>query len=89
MYEYLLVGHVGDSRAVLCCKTSLGDAVSLTTDHTLRVDTERERVISKGGLVETDKDIPRVSGHLTTTRSIGKYLACTLPCALAVAWLYS
>jgi serine/threonine protein phosphatase PrpC len=71
-YKYLLIGHVGDSRAVLCCKSyQHGEAIPLTVDHTPSVPGERARVIEMGGFIESTKSIPRVNGQLAVTRSIG------------------
>ena len=71
-YKYLLIGHVGDSRAVLCCKSyQQGESIPLTVDHTPSVPVERARVVEKGGFIESAKSIPRVNGQLAVTRSIG------------------
>lgn len=64
----LTVAHVGDSRAVLATRQSAGGPVvarQLTTDHTPRVEAERDRVVKAGGVILTvdqidgvkDKDI--------------------------------
>ena len=71
VYNYLLVAHVGDSRAVLCCKSEEGRVFALTTDHTLKVATERRRVASKGGVFNMSETTPRVNGKLVVTRSLG------------------
>jgi serine/threonine protein phosphatase PrpC len=71
--DYLLVGNIGDSRAVLCCDSN-GKAIQLTVDHTPYVTQERERIISSGGTVEktvSENDILRVNQVLAVTRSIG------------------
>lgn len=67
--NHLLVGHVGDSRAVLCCDQS-GLAVQLTNDHTPYVQAEADRVRQSGGWVE-HYGVLRVNGQLAVTRSIG------------------
>ena len=68
-FTHLLVGHVGDSRAVYCCREF--SAVVLTTDHTPSVEAEATRVYSKSGFIDKAKDILRVNGRLAVTRSIG------------------
>lgn len=67
--NHLLVGHVGDSRAVLCCDES-DQAVQLTSDHTPYMEAEAERVRQSGGWVE-HYGVLRVNGQLAVTRSIG------------------
>lgn len=46
----LVVAHVGDSRAVLCCERGKGSVV-LTEDHTASHPVERARVQQRGGTV--------------------------------------
>ena len=70
-YKYLLVAHVGDSRAVLCCNGNF-EAVPLTIDHTLNIESERFRVLNKGGYFNLSKGgIARVNDQLAVTRSLG------------------
>lgn len=69
-FTHLLLGHVGDSRAVYCCSPNF-DALALTLDHTPAVKAEAARVIQKGGFIDNIKDILRVNGKLAVTRSIG------------------
>lgn len=65
----LVVGHVGDSRAVLCRE---GEAILLTKDHIPDVAEERKRVKEAGGhITENSLGIPHVNGRLAMTRSIG------------------
>jgi serine/threonine protein phosphatase PrpC len=71
--DYLLIGNIGDSRAVLCCDSD-GKAIQLTVDHTPYVTQERDRIISSGGTVDqnaSENDILRVNQVLAVTRSIG------------------
>mmetsp|Transcript_86 Transcript_86/g.241 ORF Transcript_86/g.241 Transcript_86/m.241 type:complete len:313 (-) Transcript_86:619-1557(-) len=62
----LLVGHVGDSRAVLSAK---GHAVELSRDHVTSREDELLRVESNGGVVISN----RVNGVLEVTRAIGDH----------------
>lgn len=68
--KYLLIAHVGDSRAVLCC-TSSGLAIQLTVDHTPNDLKERQRIESEGGYIDSRTSVPRVNGVLAVTRSLG------------------
>ena len=70
--DHVLISHVGDSRAVLCCSEG-GSAIPLTVDHNPDVLEERLRVESAGGFVEKSGQghINRVNGKLAVTRSIG------------------
>ncbi|KFM78338.1 Protein phosphatase 1K, mitochondrial, partial [Stegodyphus mimosarum] len=65
----LVVGHVGDSRALLCRN---GDTKRLTTDHTADLKSEKERILKSGGMINTD-NLGRhlVNGRLAMTRSLG------------------
>ena len=71
----IVVGNVGDSRAVLCCDrlTSSGSvgALALTTDHTPYDDVERSRIEALGGSVVDTGEKLRVGGSIAVTRSIG------------------
>jgi serine/threonine protein phosphatase PrpC len=60
----VFVANSGDSRAVLCRN---GDAVDLTVDHKISVETETERIRSAGGVIING----RVNGSLNLTRAIG------------------
>jgi serine/threonine protein phosphatase PrpC len=79
----LVVGNVGDSRAVLCCKGTTenwqgmtsgevpGEPVPLSIDHTPALPDERARIESvTGGFVE-HHGVLRVQGRLAVSRSIG------------------
>ena len=66
---HLYIGHVGDSRAILCRE---GKAVKLTREHTPDDEEERDRIIATGGRVTWSSiGRPRVNGKLEMTRSIG------------------
>lgn len=67
--EHILIGNIGDSRAVLCCDIN-GKALPLTIDHTPYNEEELRRVKRMGGYVE-DNGVMRVNGQLAVTRSIG------------------
>lgn len=76
--DTLVVGNVGDSRAILCCDEE-GKPVQLTVDHTASLPEERARVEALGGKV-VFKGCWRVGGELALTRSVGdlsydKYLS--------------
>ena len=58
------VANSGDSRAVLCRN---GDAVELTTDHKVTLQSEADRIVAAGGVVLNG----RVNGSLNLTRAIG------------------
>ncbi|GAQ82850.1 protein phosphatase 2C [Klebsormidium nitens] len=60
----LVVGNVGDSRAVLC---RAGRAVRLTAEHTVTEESERERIEGSGG----DVVAGRLSGILNVSRALG------------------
>ena len=65
----LVVGYVGDSRAMLCRE---GRSIRLTMDHTADLVDERNRIENCGGkVVQTSHGKPRVQGRLEMTRSIG------------------
>ena len=65
---HLVVGHVGDSQALLCRG---GDHVTLSREHK-PVKAERERIERNGGFVTHDNwGNPRVNGILEMSRSIG------------------
>ncbi|KAJ8901550.1 hypothetical protein NDN08_003759 [Rhodosorus marinus] len=64
----LVVGHVGDSRAVLA---SNGKAVELSRDHVTSRADELNRVRANGGYILGD----RVNGVLKVTRAIGDHPA--------------
>ncbi|KFK36377.1 hypothetical protein AALP_AA4G115500 [Arabis alpina] len=64
----LVVANVGDSRAILCCKS--GHVKQITVDH--EPDKEKDFVESKGGFVSTKPgNVPRVDGQLAMTRAFG------------------
>uniref|UniRef100_A0A3P9LGQ3 Si:ch211-149b19.3 n=1 Tax=Oryzias latipes TaxID=8090 RepID=A0A3P9LGQ3_ORYLA len=67
----LVVGSVGDSRAVLCRK---GRAKKLTKDHTPDRKDERQRIQRSGGFVTWNSvGQANVNGRLAMTRSIGDF----------------
>ncbi|XP_056135814.1 protein phosphatase 1K, mitochondrial [Lampris incognitus] len=67
----LVVGSVGDSRAMLCRK---GKALKLTVDHTPERKDEKERIKKSGGFVTWNSlGQPQVNGRLAMTRSIGDF----------------
>ncbi|KAM6908907.1 protein phosphatase Mn(2+)-dependent 1K [Xenentodon cancila] len=67
----LVVGSVGDSRAMLCRK---GGANKLTTDHTPDRRDERQRIQRFGGFVTWNSvGQANVNGRLAMTRSIGDF----------------
>ncbi|KAM6972342.1 protein phosphatase Mn(2+)-dependent 1K [Aplochiton taeniatus] len=67
----LVVGSVGDSRAMLCRR---GKALKLTVDHTPERKDEKERVKKSGGFVTWNSlGQPHVNGRLAMTRSIGDF----------------
>ena len=61
--SHLHVGWCGDSRAVVCRS---GIALALTTDHSLALPGEVERVLAEGGSIEHG----RVGGFLEVTRAL-------------------
>ena len=58
------IANSGDSRAVLCRN---GDAVELSTDHKVTLQSETDRIVAAGGVVLNG----RVNGSLNLTRAIG------------------
>ncbi|XP_058497033.1 protein phosphatase 1K, mitochondrial [Solea solea] len=67
----LVVGSVGDSRAMLCRK---GKAHKLTDDHTPERKDEKERIKRSGGFITWNSlGQPNVNGRLAMTRSIGDF----------------
>jgi protein phosphatase 1L len=67
----LMLGHTGDTRAVLCRGKK---AIELTSDHKPDRQDEQERVEKLGGKVEVSAQtgwVPRVQGHLAVSRSLG------------------
>ena len=60
----LIVANSGDSRAVLCRN---GEAIDLTVDHKVSLESERERISAAGGIVLNG----RVNGSLNLTRALG------------------
>ncbi|KAM9856897.1 protein phosphatase Mn(2+)-dependent 1K [Aulostomus maculatus] len=67
----LVVGSVGDSRAMLCRK---GKALKLTVDHTPERKDEKERIQSSGGFITWNSlGQSNVNGRLAMTRSIGDF----------------
>ncbi|XP_013877621.1 protein phosphatase 1K, mitochondrial isoform X2 [Austrofundulus limnaeus] len=67
----LVVGSVGDSRAMLCRK---GQAKKLTKDHTPDRKDERQRIQRSGGFLSWNSvGQANVNGRLAMTRSIGDF----------------
>ncbi|KAF1395359.1 hypothetical protein PFLUV_G00010700 [Perca fluviatilis] len=67
----LVVGSVGDSRAMLCRK---GKALKLTVDHTPERRDEKERIKKSGGFITWNSlGQSNVNGRLAMTRSIGDF----------------
>ncbi|KAK1803363.1 hypothetical protein P4O66_004023 [Electrophorus voltai] len=67
----LVVGSVGDSRAILCRK---GQAKNLTSDHTPERKDEKQRIRQSGGLVTWNSlGQANVNSRLAMTRSIGDF----------------
>lgn len=68
----LVVGHVGDSRAILCRD---GQPLRLTNDHDPEYNhEEKERIVQSNGFITCNSlGTPLVNGVLTMTRSIGDF----------------
>ncbi|XP_054156164.1 protein phosphatase 1K, mitochondrial-like [Oppia nitens] len=65
----LVVGHCGDSRALLCRN---GQVMRLTNDHNANVKAEKERIVKSHGFIKNDSlGVGLVNGRLAMTRSIG------------------
>ena len=65
----LVIGHVGDSRAILCKN---GESVSLTSDHNANSLLERQRIYASGGTIIHDSlGRQLVNAKLAMTRSLG------------------
>ncbi|RHY48014.1 hypothetical protein DYB28_003823 [Aphanomyces astaci] len=60
----LVVGHVGDCRALLCRK---GKCIPLTSDHRCSSQSEHDKVVESGGSIINN----RVNGVLAITRTFG------------------
>jgi serine/threonine protein phosphatase PrpC/serine/threonine protein kinase len=72
--QHIAVGHVGDSRVVLCCEHSSGRAVQITADHTPSRQDEYDAVYERGGFVQgntSSGESLRVNGKLAVSRSLG------------------
>ncbi|KAI8876432.1 protein serine/threonine phosphatase 2C [Backusella circina FSU 941] len=71
--EYdIIIGHVGDTR-ILLCDTNSGEVISLTTgDHHPGNPTETDRLRKYAGFVTTDSwGDERIMGMLATSRAFG------------------
>ncbi|CAN0905370.1 Probable protein phosphatase 2C 28 [Linum grandiflorum] len=65
--KILIVGNVGDSRAVLCRN---GMATQMTVDH--EPEKEKEAVESRGGsVIQKPRNVARVDGQLAMSRAFG------------------
>ena len=65
----LIIGHVGDSRAILCRE---GYAIRLSEDHHPDNHREKERIQRSGGVVShNSQGVTQVNGRLSMTRSLG------------------
>ncbi|BFZ15437.1 hypothetical protein BsWGS_18475 [Bradybaena similaris] len=65
----LVVGHVGDSIAILCRD---GQPVRLSVDHDPEDCEESVRIIQNGGeIIHNSQGVAHVNGHLAMTRSLG------------------
>ena len=62
--DTLVVGNLGDSRAVL--KRGRAEAVRLSTDHSPKLPAEHDRILSLGGIVSRG----RVHGILAVSRAM-------------------
>ncbi|KAL0314048.1 UNVERIFIED_CONTAM: putative protein phosphatase 2C 32 [Sesamum angustifolium] len=60
--------HVGDCKVVLSRK---GKAITLTNEHRLSREDERERIENSGGFVQCHKGVWRVNGSLAISRAFG------------------
>lgn len=63
----ILVGHVGDCRAILCRS---GRAINLTTDHRPDIPSEKSRIEAAGGWIDCEGYL---NGDLQVSRAIGDY----------------
>lgn len=74
--NHIVVGNVGDSRAVLCCNVD-GGPILLTEDHTASSAREVTRVLSRGGWFSAPSpgshSPSRVNDRLAVTRSLGDF----------------
>eukprot|EP01094_Clydonella_sp_ATCC50884_P007038 TRINITY_DN16226_c0_g1_i1.p1 TRINITY_DN16226_c0_g1~~TRINITY_DN16226_c0_g1_i1.p1 ORF type:complete len:296 (+),score=95.49 TRINITY_DN16226_c0_g1_i1:85-888(+) len=68
--DMLIVGNVGDCRAVL---NRAGRAVELSRDHKASAPEERKRVKEAGGRIIKVRGVARLYGSLAVTRSFGDY----------------
>eukprot|EP00756_Hemistasia_phaeocysticola_P004085 Hpha_TRINITY_DN12623_c0_g1::TRINITY_DN12623_c0_g1_i1::g.49855::m.49855 len=71
--EEYVIGHLGDTRAVLARKTGSTQcsSVRLTHDHTTDSPRQREEVVARGGAMLWSQGAFRVEGQLAVTRSLG------------------
>ena len=63
----LFVAHVGDCRAILCRN---GRAMDLSTDHRPTTPSERQRIESAGGYIDSEGYL---NGELQVSRAIGDF----------------
>lgn len=64
--NHLFCANTGDSRAVLCRN---GEAIALSEDHKPTNPSERERILTAGGFVQSG----RVNGILSLSRAFGDF----------------
>ncbi len=70
--DHLFVANCGDSRAII---NKNQEVIALTMDHKPHRIDEKERIETAGGFVTFNYgDVPRVSGNLAVSRSIGDHL---------------
>lgn len=71
--DILSIGHVGDSRLVLCCNATVTAVGSwqITVDHAASQASEAAAVVQRGGTVQLVNGIARVNGQLVVTRALG------------------
>ncbi|CAL1533481.1 unnamed protein product [Lymnaea stagnalis] len=67
----LVVGHVGDSIAILCRE---GKAIRLSVDHDPENLEESNRITKNGGrIIHNSQGVAHVNGRLAMTRSLGDF----------------
>jgi len=73
--DNLVVGNLGDSRAVLCqggrTKGQKFVALRLSEDHKPELPSETARIVAAGGFVRCVQGIWRLNGELSLSRALG------------------